>query len=87
LSVFAPLQAEAGGAPVVDGKNQLLGIVWPVSSARKVAGIMTTSRHAIIPVDALAPSFPLAGASPETIGAAATAAFWKPALFPITCAL
>jgi peptidoglycan hydrolase-like protein with peptidoglycan-binding domain len=87
LSVFAPLQAEAGGAPVVDGKNQLLGIVWPVSSARKVAGIMTTSRHAIIPVDALAPSFPLAGASPETIGAAATAAFWKPVLVPITCAL
>jgi hypothetical protein len=87
-SVVAPLQSEAGGSPVIDSENQLVGIVEAVSGGtQRVAGIMPTRRHPILSVKALSPVLPVAITNREPIaGTAAIAAFWKPILVPITCA-
>jgi len=87
-SLSAPLQQEAGGSPVVNSANQLVGILEPVSgNLQKVAGIMPTRAHAIVPVNAFSSLLQPALADRKPIaGTAAIAAFWKPVLIPITCA-
>ena len=87
-SLSAPLQQEAGGSPVVNSANQLVGILEPVSgNLQKVAGIMPTRAHAIVPVNAFSSLLQPALAERKPIaGTAAIAAFWKPVLIPITCA-
>ena len=53
-SLMAPLQQDAGGSPVVNSANQLVGIVEPVSgNLQKVAGIVPTRAHSIVPVNAV----------------------------------
>lgn len=87
-SLIAPLQPGASGAPVIDETNRLIGLVGAAGAdGRKVAGIMTTARHGMVPVRDFSASLspPSQSQAPEARGAAAIAASWKPALVPLTC--
>lgn len=88
----APLQPGASGAPVLDERRGLIGLVGPVSSdQRRIAGVMPSASYGIVPVSDIARAFPgLIRSGQESTAPKASAAdlvaSLKGALVPIACA-
>lgn len=90
-SLTAPLQPGASGAPVVTMQGALAGFVSPVSSdQRKIAGILPTARHAVVPLSEVrkaAPDFTgkAEQSAPQKLHAADIVGSVRNALVPIMC--
>jgi hypothetical protein len=55
----ASLQPGASGAPILDARGVLIGLVGPMpSEPRRIAGILPATSYRIVPISGLAKSFP-----------------------------
>ena len=91
-ALAAPLQPGASGAPVLDERGALLGLVGPVSpNQRRIAGVMTNASYEVVPAAEIAKAFPAlvqGGKEPaaQKLRAADIVTSIRGALAPIACA-
>jgi hypothetical protein len=91
-ALAAPLQPGASGAPVLDERGALLGLVGPVSpNQRRIAGVMTNASYEVVPAAEIAKAFPAlvqGGKEPaaQKLRAADIVTSVRGALAPIACA-
>ncbi|GGC54759.1 hypothetical protein GCM10010994_12110 [Chelatococcus reniformis] len=92
LRIIAPLQAQAGGSPVVDRRGQLVGIVAAAAAPRRIAGVVPQTSYAVVPAATIAAFLTAAGVAPAAAEATADgltagtiAAAWAPALVAVEC--
>ena len=91
-ALAAPLQPGASGAPVLDERGALLGLVGPVSpNQRRIAGVMTSASYEVVPAAEMTKAFPAlvqGGKEPaaQKLRAADIVSAIRGALAPIACA-
>jgi peptidoglycan hydrolase-like protein with peptidoglycan-binding domain len=91
-ALAAPLQPGASGAPVLDERGALLGLVGPVSpNQRKIAGVMTSASYEVVPAAEMMKALPAllqGGKEPaaQKLRAADIVSAIRSALAPIACA-
>jgi peptidoglycan hydrolase-like protein with peptidoglycan-binding domain len=91
-ALAAPLQPGASGAPVLDERGALLGLVGLVSpNQRRIAGVMTSASYEVVPAAEMTKAFPAlvqGGKEPaaQKLRAADIVTSIRGALAPIACA-
>jgi hypothetical protein len=91
-ALAAPLQPGASGAPVLDERGALLGLVGLVSpNQRRIAGVMTSATYEVVPAAEMTKAFPAlvqGGKEPaaQKLRAADIVTSIRGALAPIACA-